>query len=151
MKKFLPLIAIGIILVDQVSKYIIAISFEIGEKFYIIGDWMKITYVQNRGVAFSMFSGNQFITIMLTSILLIVCLAFIIKEKENKALLIVLTCILGGGVGNLIDRIFRGYVVDMISCGNFAVFNIADIFVTCGCILCAVYLLFFYKDDQKNE
>lgn len=151
MKKFLSLIAIGIIFFDQASKYVIASSLKLGEKIYIIGNWMKITYVQNRGVAFSMFSGNQAITIVLTSVLLIVCLAFIIKEKENKALLIILTCILGGGVGNLVDRIFRGYVVDMISCGNFAVFNIADIFVTCGCILCAVYLLFFYKDDQKNE
>ena len=151
MKKFLPLIAIGIVLIDQASKYIIATSLELGEKIYIIGDWMKITYVQNRGVAFSMFSGNQIITIILTSILLIVCLAFILKENKNKALLVVLTCIFAGGIGNLIDRILRGYVVDMISCGNFAVFNVADIFVTCGCILCAVYLLFFYKDDQKNE
>lgn len=151
MKKFLPLIAIGIVLIDQASKYIIATSLELGEKIYIIGNWMKITYVQNRGVAFSMFSGNQIITIILTSILLIVCLAFILKENKNKALLVVLTCIFAGGIGNLIDRIFRGYVVDMISCGNFAVFNVADIFVTCGCILCAVYLLFFYKDDKKNE
>lgn len=151
MKKFLPLIAIGIVLIDQASKYIIATSLELGEKIYIIGNWMKITYVQNRGVAFSMFSGNQLITIFLTSILLILCLAFILKENENKALLVVLTCIFAGGIGNLIDRIFRGYVVDMISCGNFAVFNVADIFVTCGCILCAVYLLFFYKDDKKNE
>lgn len=151
MKKFLPLIAIGIVLIDQASKYLIATSLELGEKIYIIGNWMKITYVQNRGVAFSMFSGNQLITIILTSILLILCLAFILKENENKALLVVLTCIFAGGVGNLIDRIFKGYVVDMISCGNFAVFNVADIFVTCGCILCAIYLLFFYKDDKKDE
>lgn len=149
MRKILPIITLGIILLDQASKYIVITSFNIGEKFYLIGDWMRITYVQNRGVAFSMFSGNQLVTIILTSILLIACLILILREKNNFKLSVCLSCILGGGIGNLIDRIFRGYVVDMISCGNFAVFNVADIFVTCGCLVCIMYLLFFSR--EKNE
>lgn len=142
----LILLIIGL---DQFTKYLITTFLDIGERIPVISNWMNITYVQNRGVAFSMFSGNWIVTIILTSLLLIACLVIINKEKENPVLIFFISCIFAGGASNLIDRVFRSYVVDMISCGSFAVFNIADIFVTCGCVLCIIYLLLSFKDEKE--
>lgn len=146
MKKLYISIIIFIIALDQATKYLVVSNLNTGETIPILGDWFRITYVQNTGVAFSMFSGNQWITIAFTSILLIVCLTLVFKICRDKKLPILLSCIFAGGIGNLIDRIARGYVVDMISCGSFAVFNVADMFVTCACLLTVFYLIFVYKD-----
>lgn len=146
MKKLYIFLILLIIALDQGTKYLVISNMNIGDTIPILGDWLRITYVQNTGVAFSMFSGKQLITIALTSILLITCLTLIFKIRRDKKLPILLSCIFAGGIGNLIDRVARGYVVDMISCWNFAVFNVADIFVTCACILCVIYLIFFYKE-----
>lgn len=149
------LIVLGpvIIFLDQLTKYLIRSNVPLGHKIPVIGDWMNITYVQNRGVAFSMFSGHRWITIVLTAILICLCIYFIGKYiKASPFLALTLTCIAGGGISNLFDRIIYGYVVDMISCGSFAVFNVADMFVTCGCVACMIYILFYYKEKgDVNE
>ena len=146
MKKFYTILILLIIALDQGTKYLVVSNMSIGDTIPILGNWLRITYVQNTGVAFSMFSGNQWITIAFTSILLIVCIVLVFKIRRDRKLPILLSCIFAGGAGNLIDRLSRGYVVDMISCGNFAVFNVADMFVTCACLLTVFYLLFVYKD-----
>lgn len=114
-----------------------------GDSIPIIGNWMRIYYVRNTGTAFSMFSGNRWITVVLTTVLIIACLIFIIKEARggSKVLAILVTFVFAGGVSNMIDRLTIGYVTDMISFGRFAVFNVADIAITCGCILCMIYIL----------
>lgn len=147
------LIVAGIIVLDQLTKYLVRSNIAFGEQIPVIGDWFRFTFVKNEGAAFSMFSGNHLVTIVLTSILLVACLIFIYREAQtgNKAFAICLTCVLGGGISNMIDRTLAGYVTDMISVGSFAVFNVADMFVTCGCILAMVYVLFFYKDDKGRK
>lgn len=148
-----PLIAALIIAADQASKYAVRAFMQPGDRIPIIGDWFSLYYVRNTGTAFSMFSGNKFITVALTSVLIVACLIFIIYEirKGSKTLAALITMIFAGGVGNLIDRLMLGYVTDMISCWSFAVFNVADIFVTCGCFITVVYVLFAYKEDDQNE
>lgn len=145
-----PIIVAIIIALDQITKVFVRANIAFGDKIPIIGDWFRITYIKNEGAAFSMFSGNQWVTIVLTSILLVACFVFIYKEsrKGSKAFAICLTCVLGGGISNMFDRLYFGYVTDMISVGSFAVFNVADMFVTCGCILAIVYVLFFYKEGK---
>lgn len=140
----------GIIALDQVTKVLVRAHIAFGEVIPIIGDWFRFTYVKNEGAAFSMFSGNQWVTVVLTSVLLVACFIFVYKEskKNSKALAICLTCVLGGGISNMFDRLYFGFVTDMISVGRFAVFNVADMFVTCGCILAMVYVLFFYKEGK---
>ena len=97
-----------------------------------------------------MFEGNRYVTVLLTSVLIIVCLVVIISEARAGRTLIpvLLTLVAAGGVSNLADRLTLGYVTDMISCGSFAVFNVADIAVTCGCILTMLALLLFYREEE---
>ena len=99
-----------------------------------------------------MFSGNRFVTVFLTTLLIIFCIIFIVKEAREGQILIpaLFTFVAAGGVSNMIDRLTLGFVTDMISCGSFAVFNVADIGVTCGCILTMIALIVLYKDEGKE-
>ena len=153
MKKLIyPLVAAAVIAADQITKYMVRSSMQPGERIPVIGKWMSLYYVQNTGTAFSMFEGNKFITVVLTSVLVIICIVFIISElKEGHTLLpLLLTFVAAGGLSNLIDRLVLGYVTDMISCWSFAVFNVADIFVTCGCILTILAVIVTYRDELKS-
>ena len=153
MKRFIyPLIAVIVIDVDQFTKYLVRTNMQPGDRIPVIGNWMSIYYVQNTGTAFSMFSGNRFVTVFLTSALIIFCIVFIVKEARAGHTLIpvLFTFVAAGGVSNMIDRLTLGYVTDMISCGSFAVFNVADIGVTCGCVLAMIALLVLYKDEDKE-
>jgi len=148
-----PLIIVAIIVADQITKYLIRANLSLGDRISIVGDWFNITYVQNTGTAFSMFEGNQFVTLVLTSVLLIICVIAIVSEHRsgNRFLTICFTCVLAGGLGNMIDRFALGYVTDMISCGSFAVFNVADIFVTCGCILAMIGVVAEFVRENKKK
>ena len=146
------LIAVLVIGIDQLTKYMVRANMHPGDRIPVIGDWMSIYYVQNTGTAFSMFSGNRFVTVFLTSALIIFCIVFIVKEARAGHTLIpaLFTFVAAGGVSNMIDRLTLGFVTDMISCGSFAVFNVADIGVTCGCVLTMIALLILYKDEDKE-
>ena len=146
------LIAVLVIGIDQLTKYMVRANMHPGDRIPVIGDWMSIYYVQNTGTAFSMFSGNRFVTVFLTSALIIFCIFFIVKEARAGHTLIpaLFTFVAAGGVSNMIDRLTLGFVTDMISCGSFAVFNVADIGVTCGCVLTMIALLILYKDEDKE-
>lgn len=148
-----PLIAAAVIAIDQITKYMVRSSMQPGDSIPVIGEWMRILYVRNTGTAFSMFAGNKWITVVLTSALIIACLVFVIREARSgsKAVSILLTFVIAGGVSNLIDRLALGYVTDMISCGSFAVFNAADIAVTCGCALTILFVLLEMKKEEGSE
>lgn len=152
-KKILfPAVAAALIAVDQITKYLVRSYMQPGDRIPVIGDWMSIYYVQNTGTAFSMFEGNRFVTIVLTSLLILLCIFFIVKEARagHTLLPLLFTFVAAGGISNMIDRLMLGYVTDMISCGRFAVFNVADIGVTCGCIAAMLAILFLYKDDEEE-
>lgn len=149
MKKLLyPIIAALVIAADQFTKYLVRSTMQPGDKIPVLGDWLRVYYVQNTGTAFSMFAGNKFVTVALTSVLIILCLVFIVSELKagRKLIPLLLTFVAAGGVSNMIDRLSLGYVTDMISCWSFAVFNVADMFITCGCIL-TVLAVILNKDS----
>ena len=75
-----PLLAALIIAADQATKYAVRLNMQPGDRIPLIGDWFSLYYVRNTGTAFSMFSGNKFITLVLTSLIIVVCLVFIISE-----------------------------------------------------------------------
>ena len=132
MKRFIyPLIAVIVIAVDQFTKYLVRTNMQPGDRIPVIGNWMSIYYVQNTGTAFSMFSGNRFVTVFLTSALIIFCIVFIVKEARAGH--------------TLIPALFT-----FVAAGSFAVFNVADIGVTCGCVLAMIALLVLYKDEDKE-
>ena len=152
-KLIYPLIAAAVIAADQITKYMVRSGMQPGDRIPVIGDWLSIYYVQNTGTAFSMFAGNRFVTVVLTSVLITACIVFIIREARSgrRAVPLLLTFVAAGGISNMIDRLSLGFVTDMISCGSFAVFNVADIAVTCGCVLTMAAVLLLYKDEDANS
>lgn len=152
-KAVYPMIVALVIALDQLTKYLVRSSMEPGDSIPVIGSWFRILYVRNTGTAFSMFSGNTWITVVLTSIIIVACTVFVIHEavKGSRVVSILLTFVIAGGVSNMIDRLTLGYVTDMIACWGFAVFNVADIAVTCGCALTIIYMLILMKNEGTAE
>jgi len=113
-----------------------------------------LTYVQNRGAAFSSFQGMQW----LFAVIFLLFTVAVIWEYRKKAMGFTafewwcIAAIYGGGLGNMIDRIRMGFVVDMIETEfiKFPVFNVADCFITCGCIALIVHMVFFNKSFWKD-
>lgn len=146
------IIVVGVIAVDQITKLLIRANFNVGESLPVLGDFVRLLYVRNTGTAFSMFENNLWITLGLTTVLIVVCLLFLLHELKHgsKLLAYCVAAVMAGGLSNLFDRITMGYVTDMISVGNFAVFNVADIGVTCGCGLAIIVLLLQLREEKNN-
>lgn len=138
-------IIISLILVfDIFTKYLSSFYFKVSE-VEVIKNILYFTYVENRGAAFGIMQNKQWFFILITLILIIAMILYILKVKPQDILLkLSLSFIIGGGIGNLIDRVFKGYVVDFIDLRiiNYPVFNIADCFVVIGAVLLCVYILF---------
>lgn len=116
---------------------------------------LGLTYVQNDGAAFSSFSGAKIFLIVLTSLMIVGLIIFALRDKQKHPFMMLSTAaVVAGGIGNLIDRIRLGYVIDYLDVKlfNFAIFNFADICVVLGAICLVVYVCFFEKKaDNKNE
>lgn len=142
-------IAVVLIAIDQIVKNWAEEVLTKGE-IAVIENVLYFKYAENTGVAFSMFSDNRWMLIGVTSVMLIVVLAFFLSGKvTDKLEQFSLALILAGGVGNLIDRISLGYVIDFIDVRiiNFAIFNIADICICVGAFLLCVAV---YISDKKE-
>lgn len=148
-----PLAAAAVIILDQITKLLVRSGMEVGDRIPVIGSWMSIYYVRNTGTAFSMFSGNRMVTVFFTTALIIACIVFAVLEiRSGSRISAMMLCLISaGGASNLADRLILGYVTDMISCGSFAVFNVADIAVTCGCFLFVFYMLFTEYGRKDKE
>jgi len=151
MKK-ISIITIICILIDQIIKTIITNNLELYQSIKIINNFFNITYVRNDGAAWSILSGGRFLLILIGIISLILIYKYFIKDKKlNNLEIITYGLLLGGIIGNLIDRIAFGYVIDfldfLIFNYNFPVFNIADTF-----IVISVFLIIIdtFRGD-KNE
>jgi signal peptidase II len=146
-----------IVAFDQITKLLVTKNLFDGTVVNFIPNFIQFRYAENTGMAFSLFSGARWIFIILTLAVCIVALWYMFANKcKSLWLYWSLGVIVSGGIGNLIDRVRFGYVVDFIEpvFVNFAVFNIADCAVTCGAVVLVIYLLFdsFKKDkSEKNE
>lgn len=142
-----------IVLADQVVKFLVSAYLPQSGSLAAIPHIINFVYVKNTGAAFSMFSDK---TAVLGVISVLFCVAVLMfwyfKKPQHSLLKLSLMLLLAGALGNAIDRVFRGYVVDFIETAfiKFPVFNIADISITFGTVLLMVYLLFFDKDGNKN-
>jgi signal peptidase II len=150
---FQILIVVAIVILDRVTKYY-AITFlkDIGS-IEIVKGIFSLTYVENRGAAFGILQNQRWFFIILTIIISIGIVYYIFTQSNVDSLLrISLSMILGGAIGNLIDRIKFGYVVDMLhfTLIDFPVFNIADCFVVTGTLLLAIYTLFIADKPMKE-
>lgn len=151
------LIVLIIIALDQISKYWVVNNIGLTDSFVVIPKVIDFVYVKNTGAAFSFLSETTYGIIFLSCISVIFCVGviwFMIKKKpQHKLLTISLALMLSGAIGNVIDRIFKGYVVDFIETTfiKFPVFNIADIAITIGAALVIIYVLFFEKSKNTDE
>ncbi len=152
---FMLLFALGIVGVDQLTKLLTVANIPLYEDVAIIPGLLKFTYVKNTGAAFSMLEGAQWffvlIFVLLTAAILLEYFKYPMPFTKFERWCI--AAVYGGGLGNMIDRVRLGYVIDMIETEfiTFPVFNVADCFITCGCILLIVSIIFFNKAFWKDE
>jgi signal peptidase II len=145
-----------IVAIDQLTKLWAVKSLMGRSAITIIPGALELTYVENTGMAFGLLQDSTIFFYIMTAVALAVIVYFVIRipfEKKFLPLFILLSFIAGGAVGNLIDRVFRKYVVDFIyiSLIKFPVFNVADIFVSLSCITLVIFLLFVYKDEDLKR
>lgn len=155
MKKIILYISLITIVLDQIVKYLVTSSMELFKSIKVINNFFYITYVQNEGAAFGIMKNSRWIFITLAIIAIIAMVRYILVDKKifmDEAISYAL--ILGGIIGNLIDRIIFGYVIDYadfyIFGYNFPVFNIADACMVIGFII-VVYNLIFRGDRHEID
>lgn len=144
-----------IIAFDQITKYFASLKLADGSVAKFIPGVVQFKYAENTGMAFSMLSGARWVFIALTVVVCVGVFYYLFSNRcKSLWLYWSLGVILSGGIGNLIDRIRFGYVVDFIepTFVNFAIFNIADCAVTCGAVVLVGYLLYdAFKDVKKPK
>lgn len=144
--------AVLLAVIDQIIKYFVVLYLKPVSTVVAIPYILDFTYVENRGVAFGMFEDSRWIFVALTSIVIAVFIVLLFKTgKSSRLFSISSALIIGGGIGNLIDRLLYGYVVDYLSLSFFPpVCNFADYCITAGTVLLIIYLL-FYSDMNKSD
>ena len=151
----MALFAAGIVVADQFTKYLTVANIPLHGHVDVLPGVVGFTYVRNTGAAWSSFEGM----IWLFALIFVVLTVVIIWEFSKKRMPFTtlerwcIAAIYGGGLGNMIDRLRLGYVVDMIETEfiSFPVFNVADCFITCGCILLLIHLFLCNKEFWKEE
>ena len=152
---YFSLFSVGVVVLDQFTKYLTVANIDLYEKLSFIPGILRLTHVRNTGAAFSMFSGMQW----LFALVFLFFTGLLLFEYFKKPMPFskferwCIAAVYGGGVGNMIDRVRWGYVVDMLETEfmEFPVFNVSDCFITCGCIALMVSLIFFNKKFWKDE
>ena len=151
----MALFVAGVTVADQLSKFWVVENIPLYSKMEAIPGLFHLTYVQNTGAAFSALQGMQWLFVLI----FVVFAAGIVWEFAKNKLGFsaferwCIIAVFAGGLGNMIDRLRLGYVVDMIEVEfiRFPVFNVADCFITCGCILLLAHLFFFNREFWNDE
>ena len=153
------LLTAALVVIDQISKYLTVLYMPKNETIKVIPYLFNFVYVENRGAAWGMLADQRWIFIVISSVAIVVIGAVLLyMARAKKTLVISLVLILSGGVGNMIDRIANGFVVDFIQFGfwqSFPVFNVADSFVTIGGFMLLIYVIFIdgslFKNKKKQD
>lgn len=151
------LVSAGVVALDQITKYLTVHFIPLYEHVPVLPGVVGLTYVRNTGAAFSSFEGMQWLFALIFLFFTVALMWEYFKKRLpfTRFERFCIAAIYGGGVGNMIDRLRLGYVVDMIETlfVDFPVFNVADCFITCGCIALLAHLVFwnkpFWKDEKK--
>lgn len=152
---YYTLFSLLVVAADQVTKWLTVSFIPLESDVPFLPGLLQLTYVRNTGAAFSTFEGQQW----LFALIFVVLTGFLLYEYFKKPMHFTkferfcIAAIYGGGLGNMIDRLRQGYVVDMIETTfmDFPVFNVADCFICCGCVLMMAHLFLFNKPFWKDE
>ena len=151
----MALFSAAIAAADQITKYITVANIPLYGAVPFIPGVVRFTYVRNTGAAFSSFQGQQWLFALVFAVFTVLVLWEYFKSPMpfTKLDRWCIAAIYGGALGNMIDRVRLGYVVDMIEAEfmTFPIFNVGDIFITCGCILRVIRLIFVNKEFWKDE
>ena len=152
---YLTLFAAAIVAVDQWTKALAAAQLTDVVDVLVPG-WLELRYLLNDGMALSMLRGGRWLCVALTAVYLVFVVWIVAKKHvTKKPELWCLAAITGGAIGNLIDRVRTGAVIDMISIPWFSTFNVADVFITFGAIILVLYILIkdkdFLSDGPKKD
>jgi len=143
----------GLVYLDQITKALAVKHLKDQPAFVLMDGVFELHYLENRGAAFGMLQNQKVLFVVIAAIMMVVITYMLIRLPRNKhyvPLEILLVLIASGAVGNLIDRVSLNYVVDFFyfKLINFPIFNVADIYVSVSCVLLAVLLIFFYKEND---
>ncbi len=150
----LDVLLIAVLIVfDQFTKKLAVAKLMNQPAFVLIDGVLEFDYLENRGVAFGMFQGQRFMILLVGVVFLAVLSFFMFKMPKGKkytVLHVILSFVIAGGIGNMIDRFRLEYVIDFISFVliNFPIFNVADCYVVCGVIAMCIMFLFVFKDED---
>ena len=151
----LALFSAGVVALDQYTKYLTVANIALYAEVEFIPGFLGFTFVKNTGAAFSSFEGQQWLFALIFAVFTAAVLWEYFKKPMPFTTLerFFIASIYAGGLGNMIDRVRLGYVVDMIETKFmvFPVFNVADCFICCGCVLLLVHLLIWNKAFWKEE
>lgn len=148
------IIIAAFVAIDQIIKLLVIEHLEPIGSLTLIDGFIQLNYAENTGAAFGSFSGKTSLLSVFTLVVIIAGIVYLmVKKRKIDVEYICITLILSGGIGNLVDRVFRGYVVDYIEFlfVDFAIFNFADILVTCSCFVLAGWLLYEIYQESKKE
>ena len=152
MNKKTYIIAVLILIIDQVSKSLIEIFFKLNESVMVIKDFFYITVVHNTGGAWSIFSNHSYLFIIASIVAIVLLIKFMFGFKNNLRNSIAFASLFGGIFSNLADRLFLGYVRDFLDfkifCYDYPIFNIADIAIVVGVILLIIAVI---KGEDKRD
>lgn len=142
-----------LVFIDQLAKRLATAQLLDGKSITVINNVLELVYVKNKGAGFGILKNQRWLLITVTVLVIAAIVVYIVKDKRKHPVLITSAVfIIAGGVGNLIDRIFNGFVVDFFNLLfiDFPVFNFADTCVTIGAGLLIIYILFFDLTKSKG-
>lgn len=144
-----------VMVVDQVSKALVVALMEPGDSVTLIPHFLSITYARNTGAAFGLFAGSGQILFWSALVIVVITLIWFYRTHEQKSAwsFVTLGLMIGGAAGNLVDRVFRGKVVDFFDLGWWPVFNVADLAIVTGVIMLIVVMILEMtrKGSEKRE
>ena len=147
------ILTLALIAADQLVKFLVRANIDLNTTVPFLPHVLDLTYVKNTGAAFSLFKDHTWLLTLISAVVAVVILAAMFRKiLRHPVGMTCLSVVLAGAVGNLIDRLFMGYVTDMFQTVfmEFAVFNVADICIVLGGIATCVYILFFYDKLEKQ-
>ncbi len=145
------IISIILLCIDQISKLLVVNLLTKTDSITIIKNFFYLTYINNDGAAFSILVGKRIFLILIAVLVIVMLIRYIKKNNiQNKLELVSISLIIGGSLGNLMDRVIRGYVIDFLDFKifnyNFPIFNLADTFIVIG-----VFLLLLKEIRKENN
>lgn len=154
-KKYWIFLSVVLVVLDQLTKYLVNANIPVGESVEVIPGFFHLAHVRNEGAAMGILQGQRWIFMAFTLLVIVVAAVVMWGGKiKNHWGIVAVSLVLSGGIGNMIDRLFLGEVIDFFSFifwgYEFYVFNVADIFVCCGVAILAVYIL-LSKDFDSIE